>query len=345
MKLEKYVGNPILSPLECNEWESLVTCNPGVIYDGGVFYMLYRAAGNDKEHVIRFGLAVSKDGYNFDRSSDQPVFTPSENGPDSGCVEDPRIVKLDSEYYITYAFRPYAPGQYWKFEHDEVLVPECGEDAPQFIKKNLGSTGLAVTTDFKSFKRLGRITSPILDDRDVILFPEKIDERYVLLHRPKQFVGNEYGVNYPSIWIKFSDDILNWEDKESILLLTGRQDSWEEKIGGSTPPLKTDKGWLMLYHGVESGGLGYYRVGAVLLDSNNPTKVIGRTRTPILEPEFDHEINGYYHGCVFPSGNVIVDEKLYVYYGSADKYVCVATCNVNELVDYLLSDECSVDKI
>ena len=87
MKLEKYVGNPILSPLECNEWESLVTCNPGVIYDGGVFYMLYRAAGNDKEHVIRFGLAVSKDGYNFDRSSDQPVFTPSENGPDSGCVE------------------------------------------------------------------------------------------------------------------------------------------------------------------------------------------------------------------------------------------------------------------
>ena len=152
MKLEKYVGNPILSPLECNEWESLVTCNPGVIYDGGVFYMLYRAAGNDKEHVIRFGLAVSKDGYNFDRSSAQPVFTPSENGPDSGCVEDPRIVKLDSEYYITYAFRPYAPGQYWKFEHDEVLVPECGEDAPQFIKKNLGSTGLAVTTDFKSFK-------------------------------------------------------------------------------------------------------------------------------------------------------------------------------------------------
>ena len=74
----------------------------------------------------------------------------------------------------------------------------------------------------------------------------------------------------------------------------------------------------MLYHGVESGGLGYYRVGAVLLDSNNPTKVIGRTRTPILEPEFDHEINGYYHGCVFPTGNVIVDEKLYVYYGSAD---------------------------
>lgn len=93
--------------------------------------------------------------------------------------------KLDSEYYITYAFRPYAPGQYWKFEHDEVLVPECGEDAPQFIKKNLGSTGLAVTTDFKSFKRLGRITSPILDDRDVILFPEKIDERYVLITSSK----------------------------------------------------------------------------------------------------------------------------------------------------------------
>ena len=94
MKLKKFEGNPILSPLKTNDWESLVTCNPGVIYDNGVFYMLYRAAGNDPEHVIRLGLAISKDGFHFQRVSDQPVFGPSEDGPDSGCVEDPRIVKF-----------------------------------------------------------------------------------------------------------------------------------------------------------------------------------------------------------------------------------------------------------
>ena len=175
MKLKKFEGNPILSPSEKNDWESLVTCNPGVFYDNGMFYMLYRAAGNDREHVIRLGLATSRDGFYFERHSDRPAFSPSVDGPDSGCVEDPRIVKFDGEYYITYAYRPVPPGQYWKFGHDEVLLPECGKYAPAAIAKNLGNTGLAVTTDFCHFRRLGRLTSPVLDDRDVILFPEKVN--------------------------------------------------------------------------------------------------------------------------------------------------------------------------
>lgn len=247
MKLKKFEGNPILSPLDSNDWESLVTCNPGVVYDNGTFYMLYRAAGNDAEHVIRLGLATSKDGFHFERVSDVPVFGPSEDGPDSGCVEDPRIVKYDTEYYITYAYRPYAPGQYWNFSHDEVLLPDCGSDAPMALRKNLGNTGLAVTTDFREFKRLGRLTSPVLDDRDVILFPEKVQGKYVMLHRPKEYIGGEYGVDYPSIWMKFSDDLLNWEDKESHLLITGTENSWEEKLGGSTPPLKRKRvGWCCI---------------------------------------------------------------------------------------------------
>ena len=344
MKLKKFEGNPILSPLKTNDWESLVTCNPGVIYDNGVFYMLYRAAGNDPEHVIRLGLAISKDGFHFQRVSDQPVFGPSEDGPDSGCVEDPRIVKYGKEFYITYAYRPYAPGQYWKFGHDEILLPECGDDAPLALRNNLGNTGLAMTTDFHKFRRLGRLTSPILDDRDVILFPKKVQGKYVILHRPKEYIGQKYGVKYPSIWIKFSNDLLCWEDKKSHLLLTGRDNSWEEKIGGSTPPIKTSKGWLMLYHGVESGGLGYYRVGAMLLDSNNPTRIIGKTPLPILEPETEFETKGYYNGCVFPTGNVIVDGTLFVYYGAADKYGCTATCQVDELINYLLSEECCISQ-
>ncbi len=335
MKLTKYEGNPILSPCADHPWENLVTCNPGVIYDNGTFYMLYRAAGNDEDHVIRMGLATSRDGFHFQRASDQPVFGPSEDGPDSGCVEDPRIVKFGGTFYITYAYRPYAPGQYWTFPHDVVRLPKVDSYAPKAWAQSLGNTGLAMTPDFKHFRRLGRLTSPVLDDRDVILFPEKVHGKFVLLHRPKEYVGAKYGVDFPSIWMKFSEDMLEWENQPSHLLLTGRPDSWEEKIGGSTPPILTDEGWLMLYHGVADGGVAHYSVGAVLLDRDNPLKVLARTPEPILEPEFPYETDGFYNGCVFPTGNVVVDGILYVYYGCADKYVGVATCPLADLLDFL----------
>ena len=336
MKLLKYKGNPILSPKADSSWENLVTCNPGVIYDNGTFYMLYRAAGDDEDHVIRFGLATSKDGFHFTRMSAEPAFGPSLDGPDSGCVEDPRIVKFGDTFYITYAYRPYAPGRYWTFPHDVVRLPACDGFAPKAWAKSLGNTGLAMTKDFRSFRRLGRLTSPVLDDRDVILFPQKVEGRYVMLHRPKDWVGPSYGVSEPSIWIKFSDDLLAWEDKPSTLLLTGRPHSWEEKIGGSTPPILTDEGWLMLYHGVADGGLAQYSVGALLLKADDPTVVLARTPEPILEPELPYETSGFYNGCVFPTGNVVVDGTLYVYYGAADKYVGVATCKLDELIKYLL---------
>ena len=336
MKLKKFEGNPIISPNPDHAWENLVTCNPGVIYDGGKFRMLYRAAGDDEDHVIRFGLATSRDGFHFTRMSDQPVFGPSLDGPDSGCVEDPRIVKFGDTFYITYAYRPYAPGRYWTFPHDVVRLPACDGFAPKAWARSLGNTGLAMTKDFRSFRRLGRLTSPMLDDRDVILFPQKVGGRYAMLHRPKDWVGPSYGVAEPSIWIKFSDDLLAWEDKPSTLLLTGRPHSWEEKIGGSTPPILTDEGWLMLYHGVADGGLAQYSVGALLLKADDPTVVLARTPEPILEPELPYETSGFYNGCVFPTGNVVVDGTLYVYYGAADKHVGVATCKLDELIKYLL---------
>lgn len=335
MKLTKFQGNPVLSPNPRNDWESLVVCNPGAWHEEGKFYLLYRAAGDDAEHVIRFGLAISNDGKHFERVSDRPVFEPSPDGPDAGCVEDPRIVKFDGEFYITYAYRPFPPGQYWKMEHDEVNLPSVGSDAPLVLKNNIANSGLLLTRDFRTWKRLGRITRPNLDDRDVILFPEKIDGKFALLHRPKEWVGPKYGVQHPSIWITFSSDLMVW-DEPSHLLLTGINGTWEEKIGGSTPPLRTDAGWLMLYHGVENGGKGFYRVGVVLLDLANPRRVIARSKDWVMEPDQHYELEGPYKGCVFPTGNVIVDDTLYVYYGGADKYVGLATCSVSELVEYLL---------
>lgn len=338
MKLKKFEGNPVLSPNAGNDWENLVVCNPGAWYEDGKFYLLYRAAGDDVDHVIRFGLAVSTDGFHFERVSDKPVFGPSLDGEDCGCVEDPRIVKFDDYFYVTYAFRPCPPGQYWKFAHDEVVVKDFGSNAPAFLKRNIANTGLAMTKDFIRWRRLGRITSPDLDDRDVIIFPEKIGGKYVMMHRPKEWVGEGFGPKHPAIWLRYSDDLLVW-DGPSKILIEGRPGGWEEKIGGSTPPLKTDKGWLVLYHGVEDGGTGYYRVGAMMLDLEDPSKVLGRTRDFILEPEFWYEKEGFYNGCVFPTGNVIVGNTLYVYYGGADKYVCVATADVDELVDFILTQK------
>ncbi len=336
MKLIKSQHNPILSPNSANAWEDLVVCNPGAWYEDGKFYMLYRAAGDDEHHIIRFGLATSEDGVNFTRVSDQPAFGPSLDGEDSGCIEDPRIVKFDDYFYVTYAFRPTAPGRYWEFGHDEVVTEDMGPNAPKFINSNMANTGLAITKDFKKWRRLGRITDSNIDDRDVIIFPEKVNGKFAMLHRPKEWIGEEYGTMRPAIWLRFSDDMLVWNEP-SHLLMNGIEGTWEEKIGGSTPPIKTDKGWFMLYHGVENGGLGYYRVGAVMLDLEDPTKVIARTKDYIMEPEHDYEIDGFYKGCVFPTGNVVVDGTLYVYYGGADRFIGVATAHFEELVNFVLA--------
>ena len=117
--------------------------------------------------------------------------------------------------------------------------------------------------------------------------------------------------------------------------MQGEQPWEDQKIGGSCPPIKTEKGWLHIYHGVSSAD-GAYRAGAVMLDLKNPAVIIARTKGFILEPEFDFEVKGYYTGCVFPTANVVKDNVLYVYYGAADKYVCAATAPFDQFVEDLM---------
>ena len=331
MLLEKHTANPILSPNPRQPWENLVVCNPGAIYDAGTFYLLYRCAGDDPEHVIRFGLATSRDGFRFQRVARRPVLSPSVDGEDAGCIEDPRIVKIDGRFLITYAYRPYFPRQYWRAPDNAAYNPRDATQ-PRAFGQNLTSSGLLLTEDFRSFRRLGRITDPTLDDRDVILFPEKVQGRYVLLRRPMQWTGRKYGTRHPAIWICFGDDPLKWGESH---LLAKAQFPWERKIGGATPPLPHPKGWLVLYHGVDAKGV--YRVGAMMLDRRDPTRVIARTPRPIMSPEAEFEWKGLYpHGVVFPTGNVVVDGRLFVYYGCADKYIGVATADFEKLVAHVL---------
>lgn len=334
MKLKRFEGNPVLSPREGSWWECAVTANPGAWYDeaAGEVKMLYRASAADEIHKVYLGLATSRDGYRFTRASDEPVMVPSD-GFDAGCVEDPRIVKFGEWYFVVYASRPYPAGQYWlKTPHEQWKPPYATADWPVSLRESLSSSGLLVSRDLRTFKRAGRITDPTLDDRDAILFPEKVGGKFVLLHRPMSWVGPKYGCETPSIWISFSDDVMKWP--ESKLLVKARY-GWERKIGGSTPPLRTDAGWLTIYHAV--GPDLHYRLGAMLLDLRDPTRVLHRSPDWLMQPEADYELNGFYHGCIFPCGNVIKDGTLFVYYGAGDRHVGVATCGVGEIVDYLKS--------
>lgn len=332
MKLQRSTSNPILIPHAENPWENLVVCNPGVIHHDGLFQMLYRAAGDDKDHVIHFGLATSQDGIHFERQSDQPVFSPSEDGPDAGCVEDPRIALLDGHFYITYAYRAFKPGQYWLAADNSAFNPRDASLPPLF-GQNMTASGLLLSDDLRTFRRLGRITRSDVDDRDVILFPEKVGGRYVMLHRPMQWAGPEYDNAYPAMWLCYSDDLLTWS--ESTMLAKG-EFYWENKIGGSCPPIRTEHGWFVMYHAVDSKGI--YRVGVMMLDLEDPSKVIARTPEPIMEPVEDYEWNGLYpHGVVFPTANVVVDDVLYVYYGAADQKIGVATADFPALVGFVMS--------
>lgn len=333
MRLVRYEGNPILKPNPEHPWESMVTTNPGAWYDEarGEVLLLYRAAGFDEQHVIRLGLARSRDGRHFERQP-EPVFGPSIDGFDAGCVEDPRVVRMNDYFYITYASRPFPPGQYWLNDHLPYRAPACPPEFPQRLRSNATATGLALTRDFKTFIRAGQITDPLVDDRNAILFSERIGGEFWMLHRPMEWLGRSYGTDYPAIWVAHGRDLLSMRD--SRLLCTAQQ-PWERKIGANTPPIRTEYGWLLLYHAV--GPDSRYRLGAMLLKLDEPTRVLHRTPEWLLEPEMDYEVDGMYAGCVFPCGKVVIDGVLHVYYGGADRFVGLATCPLDELLRHLRS--------
>ena len=334
MKLKKYEHNPILTKKPDSPWEALCVLNPAVIFneEDKKFYMLYRAAGNDEQHYIYLGLAISDDGINFKRMSDKPLIAPDVNGADGGGIEDPRLVKIDDYYFLTYASRPFAPGQYWREDKKYFgFQPKAG---PKVLIYNDTETHLAVSKDLVHWKKLGRITDSRQDDRDVIIFPERVNGKYVKISRAMYKCGKGYENEKPAIWISYSTDLLEWREEEK-LLYKGQEDWEDEKCGGSCPPVKTPYGWLFIYHGVASKDKNY-RVGAMLLDLNDPSKIIARTKNFIMEPEFSFETDGFYSGCVFPTGIVEVKDEYYIYYGAGDQCICLATCKKKDLLDALL---------
>lgn len=301
LKLTRARKEPIITPREGRVWEAGGTFNPGAVVDRGCVHLLYRAV--DANGVSRFGYSRVQNGTEVDLRSWDPVFEPSAQWEESGC-EDPRITEFDGTFYIAYtAFS-------WR--------------GPRMA--------LASTRDFVNFEKYG-LVGPDCDDKDWVIFPERIDGRMAMLHRLESRVQIVYFESFESLrdsyefWKEYLKHLNDYE------VMRGKC-SWEaKKIGVGPPPVKTDLGWLVIYHGVSIDGI--YRVGAALLDLDNPSKVLARTNEPILEPEMGFEKHGVVPNVVFPCGAVVLDGKLWVYYGGADESSCVANAPFNEFLDEL----------
>jgi predicted GH43/DUF377 family glycosyl hydrolase len=250
---------------------------------------------------------------------------------------------------MTFAFRPYA----WNSYPTGVGVPESHEvEFPGFdgrSEKNQTRSGIAISTDRVHWKHHCWATPQDLDDRDVILFPEKIDGQFALLRRPLQFVSPDHksiqsvstgNAHVAGIWICFSDDLESWSEPK---LLIQPEYEWEGgRIGGATPPIKTDRGWLVFYHGVENLSPPIrrvcYRLGALMLDLDDPTQVLARTSQFIMEPKAYYERFGLYiPNVIFPTGCVVKDELLYLYYGVCDTAIALATVPLDDVIEHIMN--------
>jgi predicted GH43/DUF377 family glycosyl hydrolase len=324
------VANPIVRPGRL-AWRQASVFNPGAILDDGRVLLYERAAGSLTPFQTVIGALISEDGAHFEHACAEPIFTGTMVGYPEGSIEDARVVKIDGVFYMCYALQPYQfdcyPTGLGIPDYHPEHYPEWEEHgfAPMITR-----SGIAVSRDGIHFTPLCFTTPPEIDDRDNTLFPEKIDGRFALLRRPMQYVGSQYGTDRPGIWISFSEDLLAWTDPE--LVAVAEQPDWEgEKIGAAATPLRTERGWLVLYHGVDKRAV--YRVGAMLLDLADPRRVLARTPHYIMEPEAYYETTGLViPNVIFPTGNFLRNGLLNVYYGCCDTAIGLATAPLADVL-------------
>ena len=242
-----------------------------------------------------FQIATSKDGIHFKIEEGRTIL-PRDELEEYG-IEDPRIVRVNGKYYILYS-----------------AISECG-----ICVKSL------VTEDFIHYKELGAILHP--DNKDAVLFPEQIGGKYYMLHRPST---SEFG--NPEIWLAESEDLIHWGKHRRVAGI--RAGMWDGlRVGSSGVPIRTERGWLVVYHGADV--LNGYSLGALLLDAEEPWKVLGRSEEPFMRPELECERKGFFNNVVFACGGIVRADKLIIYYGAADKYVCGGEIKIQSVMEYL----------
>ncbi len=312
--------NPMIKPKSANSWEAFNTFNPAAFYADDKVHILYRAQGFD--YVSQVGYATSMDGYTIEDRHVCPVYSPSEkfegvslplgdpnnsfvSGGGCGGVEDPRTTVIDDKVYMTYvAYDGWSPPR----------VALTSIALKDFLDNNF------------IWEKPVLISPPGVVDKSAVIFPEKINGKYAIMHRV-----------FPNILIDYVDSLDDFDGKTFVYgehKIEPRSKEWwdSRKIGAGAPPLKTDEGWLLIYQAVDDKDASEYKVGAMLLDLEDPTKVIARSAEPILLPREEYENVGFKAGVVYPCGAVIKDNTLFVYYGGADSYVCVATANLKDFI-------------
>jgi predicted GH43/DUF377 family glycosyl hydrolase len=228
-----------------------------------------------------------------------PALTPASTMEEFG-LEDPRITRIDETYWITY-----------------VAVSRYG-----------AATALASTNDWVTFQRHGVIFCP--ENKDVVIFPDTVQGQYVSLHRPNPSMH----FSRPQIWLAHSPNLLHWGQHECLLVGSAEWES--DRVGAGTPPIALDEGWLAIYHGsrraTRSGDIGAYSAGALLLDRNNPSRILRRSHEPIMQPAADYERNGLVANVVFPTALIENGDLLQVYYGASDTFVGMVELSRKELL-------------
>lgn len=306
--LRRAPNNPLLLPIKGHAWESRYVLNAAAVRIQGKVYILYRAFGDDE--ISRIGLAVS-DGYHILERLEEPIFTPANENEKRGC-EDPRVVIIDGDLIMLYT----------AYDGQVAQIAAASIPVDDFVNYR-----------FDKWRRIGLAFNGIWD-KDAILFPERINGKYVVYHRIE-----------PSVWVSFLDELVFPAPKENHAIIFGPRSGymWDSlKIGAGTQPIKTEFGWLMIYHGVDRRLV--YRLGVILVDYQNPEKLLYRSPNPVLSPEEACELGSegscWVPNVVFTCGAVPAEDKeilgaddeLLVYYGAADTYVCLASAKVGELI-------------
>ena len=309
--LVEKVEKPLIEPRKDRDWECLQTFNSGAVVIEDKVHFLYRAVGRD--YISRFGYANSKDGFRLDERLDDPVYQHEVkhtsfysyiSGGSLGGIEDPRIVRMEDTVYVTYTVCD-----------DGLSVALASIKVEDFLNKRWNQTRV-------------RIMSPRGEThKNWVLFPEKIGEKYALLHSIS-----------PKILINYFDD-LEFEGENIKSYYHGEpggewKGGWEGWVKGvGPPPIRTDRGWLTFYHALHKDNLSGYCIGSMLLDIANPTSILFRAKKPILTP-WDIR-DGVKPNIVYTCGAVVKDGRLLIYYGAADTKVCVAHANLDEFLENL----------
>jgi predicted GH43/DUF377 family glycosyl hydrolase len=313
--LKRVKNNPIIKPVPHHPWESRATFNTAAVYENGKVHFVYRALG-DKDLSV-FGYATSSDGVNIDERLDEPIYIPKEpfetpgqrvlksfadhflSGGGYGGVEDPRLTKVDDKFYMTY-------------------VAFDGVNPPRVALTSIKVDDF-LARKWDKWERPKLISAPGMVNKNAVIFPEKVNGKYVVFHRV-----------FPNVLVDFVDDLEFNDYLKGQYVITPRRGHWDsKKIGAGAPPIKTKDGWLFIYQSVGHQDSSRYKIGAMLLDINDPTKVLYRCSKPLISPDMGYENEGHKAGVVYPCGAVVKDNNLFVYYGGADTVVCAASENLD----------------